>query len=107
MDALHDTTIVQQLVPEWRCRVLIVDDDDIVRAQLSGVLKNAGYDVQVAASGEEAINFLDTSQCQIILTDWHMPGMDGLALCRKVRLEHLEGYVYLMVLTARGSKQDM
>jgi two-component system, cell cycle response regulator len=107
IEALHDTTIVQQLVPEWRCRVLIVDDDDIVRAQLSAVLEKADYDVQVAASAEEAISFLDASQCQIILTDWQMPGMDGLALCRKVRLEHLEGYVYLMMLTVRESKQDM
>jgi two-component system cell cycle response regulator len=107
IEALHDTTIVQQLVPDWRCRVLIVDDDDIVRAQLSSVLKKAGYDVQVAASGEDALNCLDTSQCQIVLTDWQMPGMDGLALCRKVRLEHVEGYVYVMMLTVRESKQDM
>jgi diguanylate cyclase (GGDEF)-like protein len=107
IDAPHETTIVQQLVPEWQCRVLIVDDDDIVRAQLSAVLKSARYDVHVAASGEEAIRFLDTSECQIVLTDWQMPGMDGLALCRKVRLEHLEGYVFVMMLTVRESKEDM
>lgn len=104
---LHDTTIVQQLVPQWQCRVLIVDDDEIVRAQLMTMLKRARYDVQVASCGEEALRFLDASQCQIVLTDWQMPGMDGLALCRKVRLEHIEGYVYVMMLTVREGKQDM
>jgi two-component system, cell cycle response regulator len=106
-DALHDTTIVQQLAPQWRCRVLIVDDDDIARAYLSAVLKKASYEVQVAASAEEALRVLDTSQFQIVVTDWQMPGMDGLELCRKVRLKQVDGYVYVMMLTVRESKQDM
>src|ERR1700685_3889695 len=107
VEELHDTTIVQQLVPQWQCRVLVVDDDEIVRAQLTTLLEAARYDVQVATCGEEALQILDTSQCQIVLTDWQMPGMDGLALCRKVRLEHVEGYVYVMMLTMRQDKQDM
>jgi diguanylate cyclase (GGDEF)-like protein len=107
VEALHDTTIVQQLVPQWQCRVLVVDDDEIVRAQLMTMLEAAHYDVQVASCGEEALRILDTSQCQVVLTDWQMPGMDGLALCRKVRLEHVEGYVYVMMLTVRQGKQDM
>jgi two-component system cell cycle response regulator len=106
-DALPDTTIVQQLAPQWQCRVLIVDDDDIVRAYLSAVLKKASYDVQTAASAEEALRILDTSQFQIVVTDWQMPGMDGLELCRKVRLKQVDGYVYVMMLTVRESKQDM
>jgi two-component system, cell cycle response regulator len=106
-DALHDSTIVQQLTPQWRCRVLVVDDDEIVRAQLKAMLHRAHYDVQVAACGEEALQILDASKCQIVLTDWQMPGMDGLDLCRKVRLEHVEGYVYVMMLTVREGKQDM
>jgi two-component system cell cycle response regulator len=105
--ALEDSIIVRQLIPHWKCRVLVVDDDDIVRAHLSAVLKRAHYDVQVAASGEDALRILQTMHCQIVLTDWQMPGMDGLALCRKVRLEHVEGYVYVMMLTVRESKQDM
>jgi two-component system, cell cycle response regulator len=104
---LHDTTIVQQLVPQWQCRVLVVDDDEIVRTQLMKMLQRARYDVQVATCGEEALHILDISQCQIVLTDWQMPGMDGLALCRKVRLDHVEGYVYVMMLTVREAKQDM
>lgn len=106
-DAIPDTTIVQQLVPQWQCRVLVVDDDDIVRAHLAAILKKAHYDVEVATSGEEALRILAKSQCQIVLTDWQMPGMDGLALCRKVRLEHVAGYVYVMMFTVREGKQHM
>jgi len=106
-EALSDTAVMQQLVPQWQCAVLIVDDDEIVRAQLAAILKSAHYDVKVAASAEEALRILGTSQCQIVLTDWQMPGMDGISLCRKVRREHVKGYVYLMMLTVRASKQDM
>jgi two-component system cell cycle response regulator len=107
LEPLHDTALMQQLAPQWRCTVLIVDDDEIVREQVSAVLERAQYDVQVAASAEEALRILDVSQCQIVLTDWQMPGMDGLSLCRKVRNAHVEGYVYVMMLTVRSSKQDM
>src|ERR1700678_2239030 len=72
VEALHDTTIVQQLAPQWQCRVLVVDDDEIVRAQLTKLLEAARYDVQVAACGEEALQILNTFQCQIVLTDWQM-----------------------------------
>jgi two-component system cell cycle response regulator len=106
-DPLNDTSIVQQLATEWQCRVLIVDDDDIVRAHLSALLKKAHYHVQVAASAEAALRILETSQFQIVVTDWQMPGMDGLELCRRVRLDQVEGYVYVMMLTVRESKQDM
>jgi two-component system cell cycle response regulator len=106
-DPLNDTAIVQQLVPQWQCRVLIVDDDDIVRAHLSKILERAGFDVQEAASAEEALRTLDAAQCQIVLTDWQMPGMDGLALCRKLRLKQVDGYIYVVMLTVRESKQDM
>jgi len=90
-----------------RCRVLVVDDDELVRAQLSALLRMGGYDVLTAASGEEAVRSLATRICQIVLTDWQMPGMDGLALCRRVRIEHIESYVYVTVLTVRDGKQDM
>jgi two-component system, cell cycle response regulator len=106
-EPLHDNSIVQRLAPKWQCRVLIVDDDDIVREQLAILLKRAHFDVQVAASGEEALQMLDTVNCQIVLTDWQMPGMDGLSLCRRVRINHVQAYIYVMMLTVRESKQDM
>jgi two-component system cell cycle response regulator len=88
------------------CRVLVVDDDALVRARLSALL-SAQYEVEVAATAEEALRILDVMHCQIVLTDWKMPGMDGLGLCRHVRRRDQEGYVYVVMLTVRDSEHDI
>jgi PleD family two-component response regulator len=88
------------------CRVLVVDDDDVVRTCLSALLKRARYDVEVAASGEEALRVMGASRCDIVLTDWQMPNMDGISLCRHVRLEYQEDNVYVLLLTVRDTQED-
>ncbi len=102
-----DDTVVQKKGPLWQCRVLVVDDDELVRAQLAVLLRLAGYDVQAAGSGEEALRILSAMSCQIVLTDWQMADMDGLSLCRNVRRKDDEGYVYVLMLTVRNSKRDI
>ena len=82
-----DDTVMPKGEPLRQCRVLVVDDDDLIRAQLMALLRLADYDVHEAASGQEALRILDTTSCQIILTDWQMADMDGLSLCRNVRLK--------------------
>ena len=104
---LEDTILTRRMEARSTCRVLVVDDDDIVRARLAALLKAAHYDVEVAASGEQAMRVLHQGQCQILLTDWQMPDMDGLALCRRVRIDHTESYVYVLMFTVRDSKQDL
>jgi CheY-like chemotaxis protein len=86
--------------------VLVVDDDEIVRASLMGLLKRSGYDVACAASGEEALQMLGVAGYQVLLTDWQMPNMDGLELCRRVRLGHQKDDIYLIVLTMRAREDD-
>jgi DNA-binding response OmpR family regulator len=99
--------VTQRLDPACRCRVLVVDDDDVVREQLIGLLKRAGYAVRGASSGSDAVRMLGTGHCQILLTDWQMPDMTGLDLCRRVRLEHRNGMMYVLMLTVRSRAQDM
>jgi two-component system cell cycle response regulator len=103
---LNDT-VIQKMGPLWQCRVLVVDDDELVRRQLAHLLRLAGYDVQAAGSGEEALRILRAMSCQIVLTDWQMADMDGLSLCRNVRLKDDEGYVYVLMLTVRSTKRDV
>jgi PleD family two-component response regulator len=98
---------MMKMGPLWRCRVLVVDDDEFVGAQLMALLRLAGYDVHAAGSGEEALRILDTMSCQMVLTDWQMADMDGLSLCRNVRLKDDEGYVYVLMLTVRNTKRDV
>jgi two-component system cell cycle response regulator len=89
------------------CRVLVVDDDPLVRARLCLLLNDARYQVEVAATAEQALEIVDTAPCHVVLTDWEMPGMDGLALCRQLRLQSGEGYVYILMLTIRNAAPDL
>ncbi len=93
-------------VPTWKCRVLVVDDDEIVRANLRRLLKRANFDVQVARSADEAFHVMGALDFHILLTDLQLPGMDGLELCRKVRNDLADGCVYIIVLTIRGTPTD-
>jgi two-component system cell cycle response regulator len=104
---LGDTTLMQRLHSAEACRLLVVDDDDLVRARLASLLRTAQFEVEVAASGEEALHIMNLRPCQILLTDWQMPDMDGLALCRIVRSDQHESYVYVLMLTVRDSKEDL
>ncbi len=89
------------------CRVLVVDDDVLVRNRLSSLLNACEYQVETAATGMEAIAKLNADPCHIVLTDWQMPDMDGLELCRRVRLAAQDGYIYVLMLTIRDTEQDM
>jgi two-component system, cell cycle response regulator len=106
MDPANDMPI-QPADAHHACRVLVVDDDHLVRGRLAALLSASQYKVEVAGSGEEALRILDETECQIVLTDWQMPDMDGLALCRKVRLRAQDKYVYVLMLTIRDTQHDM
>src|SRR5579859_3381719 len=80
-----DTDVILDSAPQSPCRVLLVDDDEVVRYQLTALLKPAGYEVHSVSSGNEALRLLESTFCQIVLTGWHMPDMDGIALCRHLR----------------------
>lgn len=89
------------------CRVLVVDDDPMVRTRLAALLSASEYLVEVAATGDEALLIMDAMHCHVVLTDWQMPDMDGLALCRHVRRKMQESYVYVLMLTIRDTEHDV
>ena len=68
-----------------KARILAVDDQRYFRELIEGLLSDAGYDVQTAASGEEALQRLERDDFEIVLTDLVMPGMDGSELVRRIR----------------------
>lgn len=93
-----------------KTRVFVVDDDPATRKLLERQLVRAGYSVQTFADGRAALAAVGTRGCGIVITDWDMPGMTGLELCRAVReLEELQtlGDVYFLLLTAHSSKDDL
>ena len=104
---LHDTILTHKLETRRSCRVLICDDDELVRARLAALLRTADFDVEQASCGEEALRIMSQRPCQVLLTDWQMPDMDGLTLCRIVRSKHSDSYMYVLMLTIRDSKEDV
>jgi two-component system cell cycle response regulator len=106
-DSPGGNALTQGLTVAPPCRVLVVDDDPLVRTRLSALLIASQYQVEVAATGQEALRIMDTAQCHIVLTDWQMPDMDGLALCRHVRHKIQESYVYVLMLTIRDTESDV
>jgi two-component system cell cycle response regulator len=84
--------------------ILLVEDEPTTRLMTARQLKRAGYEVEAVANGVEALARLRDRFFPLLLTDWEMPEMDGLELCRAVRESSLEGYVYTILLTARDSK---
>ena len=85
-------------------RVLVVDDSRAQRKVVAVSLKRQGFDVVEAGSGEEALGILRSAPVDLVLSDWMMPGMDGLELCRQVRALPQEGYVYFILLTSKSEK---
>lgn len=87
--------------------VLIVDDDEEARDYLVAVVQEAGYHTRTAPSGEEALQLLEREFCPIMITDRNMPGMDGLTLCRRAREGTYSGYLYIFLLTAHNTAEDI
>lgn len=89
-------------------RILVAEDDEISRRVLEGFLKRWGYDLLITENGLEAWQALSEEDApQLAILDWMMPVMDGVEVCRRVRERAAEHYTYILLLTAKGQKQDV
>jgi PAS domain S-box-containing protein len=87
-------------------KILAVDDDRVQQVMLEKVLKTTGNDVVVAKDGLQAWEYFQKNRVSIVVTDWIMPGMDGLTLCRQIRSADMGYYTYIVVLSGKGEKDD-
>lgn len=90
-------------VSSYKLRVLLVDDDRAVLMMLKMLLDFAGHTVAVAQNGLEALEKVQEFKPQIILTDWLMPGMDGIAFCKALRSRVEWRNIYVFMMTAQES----
>jgi diguanylate cyclase (GGDEF)-like protein len=88
------------------CRMLVVDDDECMRVYLTSILKSAGFEVDVADSGEAALWRLRSGSYDMMLTDYKMPEMDGPALCQRVRAEFPDSSLYVLMFTVKDTRED-
>ena len=87
-------------------KILIAEDEPVSRRLLEASLLEWGYDVVIASDGREALDILQAAYSpSLVISDWMMPGMDGLTLCREIRRMDITGYIYVILLTAKGAKR--
>lgn len=87
--------------------ILLAEDDPVTRMLMTRFLKKAGYEVDAVANGSDALDKMTQRYYPMLVTDWEMPQMDGVTLCKAVRNLQLDGYVYALLLTARDSKEHI
>jgi two-component system chemotaxis response regulator CheY len=86
-------------------RVLVVDDDPAYRLLLEQAVRSFGHDAVVATDGIEAWECFLSARPDVVLTDWTMPGLDGIELCTRVR-EHPDGWMTYVILVTGRDAQD-
>ncbi|PQO46431.1 HD domain-containing phosphohydrolase [Blastopirellula marina] len=90
-----------------RTSILVVDDDDIAVEMIGSCLSREGFQVFTATDGREALELLEQNDIQIVVTDWEMPAINGLQLCREIRHRFTEHYIYCILLTSRGRNEEI
>jgi sigma-B regulation protein RsbU (phosphoserine phosphatase) len=88
-------------------KILLVDDDRIVRAIHSRLLTMQGHDVVETTDGESAWEILKSGEISFVVSDWMMPNLSGVDLCRRIRAAKFEHYVYVILCTSRAEKSDL
>jgi DNA-binding response OmpR family regulator len=89
-------------------RVLIAEDDPVSRRLLQAALIKWGYEVTVTTNGREAWQALQSPDApSLLILDWLMPEMDGTEVCRELRQSAAHKSAYVILLTSRGSKEDI
>jgi len=96
------------LTPQNKVKIVLVDDELIVRHQLKIILKGINADLIFFASAQEALNYLlENNDVAMLVTDWLMPDMDGPELITKVRALAQHKYLYIMLLTNLREKESL
>jgi two-component system, OmpR family, alkaline phosphatase synthesis response regulator PhoP len=86
--------------------ILVVEDEPNIVLSLQFLMKQAGFDVRVARDGEEALREVENRAPDLILLDVMIPKRDGYDVCQTIRANPDWGYIYIIMLTAKGREVD-
>ena len=84
-------------------RILIIEDDTAILKVLQRGLAYEGYTVDIATDGRSGLNLAHDNHPDLVIIDWMLPGLDGLEVCRRLRLQ---GGLPILMLTAKDTIQD-
>ena len=104
-DTIKTNDQVQEIVGK---RILIVDDEPVNRRVLENHLRLAGYSIEEANNGQEALNLIENSPpFDLVLLDIMMPGMSGFEVCEQIRTKYLTSELPIVMLTAKNRVSDL
>ncbi len=87
-------------------KILIAEDEPLAAKILQNALESLGHEVISAGNGTKAWEAFDREPVRLVVSDWLMPGLDGLDLCRKVRDRKKTPYTYFILLTSQETKSE-
>ena len=88
-------------------RVLVADDDAVTALMLQYCLEEFGYQVTTVDNGQKALEMVRTGEFQLVISDWSMPKMTGVELCREIRKRPSSSYTYFILLTSHGGTESV
>ncbi|HTV57785.1 MAG TPA: diguanylate cyclase [Verrucomicrobiae bacterium] len=89
-------------------KILIAEDDPVSRRVLEVLLAKWGYQVIAAENGADALSILQSGDSpRMAVLDWMMPGLEGVEVCRRLRRQSAQPYIYVLLLTARSDREDL
>lgn len=88
-------------------KILIADDDPIARTVLAASLRLLGHESVAAGDGAEAWEIFGRERLRVVVSDWMMPGIDGLELCRRIRAANGDYVYYILLTNLTDSNENM
>ena len=94
--------------PAAPSKILIAEDDPVLRRMLEALLVKSGYDVMAVSDGLQAMRVLESDDApSLAVLDWVMPGLEGPQVCQKIRQRSDRPYIYILLLTALTQKGNV
>lgn len=88
-------------------KVLVAEDNKVVRKGLTSFLTKWGFSPIEASNGDDAIKILETDQSvRLAIIDWNLPGLSGLQICQRLRIQPQIPYIYIIMFSARKSNEE-
>jgi diguanylate cyclase (GGDEF)-like protein len=88
-------------------RILVADDDPTSRLIAQMALRNLGHECDAVSDGAQAWDAYRSHRPDVIISDWSMPGLTGLELCRTIRAQVADGYTYFIMVTSHGNLDEI